>query len=42
MSKLEEPEDHGMGVETHAGLVPADFSTKAQGVVDSEEARDRW
>ena len=32
MSKLEEPEDHGMDVETHAGLGSADFSTKAQGV----------
>ena len=40
MSKLEEPEDHGMGVEAHAGLGSADFSTKAQGVRDSE-ARDR-
>ena len=40
MPKLEEPEDHGMGVETHAGLGSADFSTKALGVRDSE-ARDR-
>ena len=43
MSKLEEPGDHGMGVgsvETRAGLGSADFATKAQGVRDSEEARD--
>ena len=41
MSKLEELEDHAMGVETRAGLVSADFSTKAQGVRDLEEASDR-
>ena len=41
MFKLEEPEDHGMGIETHAGLGSADFSTNAQGVRDSEEARDQ-
>ena len=30
-----------MGVEKHAGVGSADFSTRAQGVRDSEEACDR-
>ena len=38
---LEEPEDHGMGIETHAGLGSANFWTTAKGIRDSEEASDR-
>ena len=41
VSKLEDPDDHGMGIDTLAGLGSPDFSTKAHGVQDSEEARDR-